>query len=154
MQDLTLTFMMSIGGWLPRELTACAGLTALRLRDCRSHEDATHQWELASDPPPHRLPVGVYLQTLQELHLVDCQFAAFPVAVSEATALRSLVCSNNAVRRLPTVPSTPFKADHAAVVLGCLPQLSQLRFRASDWDPEQRHSLPYMLPDACIDFAD
>ncbi len=57
------------------------------------------------------------------------------------------------MRRLSTVPSAPFKADQAAGVLGLLPQLSELRFRASDWNPEVQHSLPEMLPDVRISFA-
>ena len=51
------------------------------------------------------------------------------------------------------MPSAPFKADQAAGVLGLLPQLSELRFRASDWNPEVQHSLPEMLPDVRISFA-
>ena len=119
LQDLTLAYVMSVGGWLPRDLPSGTGLTALRLRDCRATADATYEGEPATDAPPHRLPVGVYLQTVQELHLVDCQFAAFPAAVSEATALLLLVCSNNAIRRLPTVPSAPFKADGPLLCWAC-----------------------------------
>ena len=142
LQDLTLACVTSKGGWLPRDLPACTGLTALRLRDCRADVDATPQGESAADTSPHKLRSSPYLRTLQELHLVDCQFAEFPKEVSEATALRSLVCTNNAARRLPSVPSVPFEAKAAAAeVLGCLPRLSELRLRASDWAAAEQHTV-------------
>ena len=157
-----MEYVTSICDWWPEHLPSCVGLTALRLRDCRSHEDVDEGFDATAedatdsnvDLDPHLLPSGPYLRTLQELHLVDCQFREFPKEVSEATALRSLVCTNNAARRLPLVPSAPFEAKDAAGVLGCLPRLSELRLKASDWAAAEQHSLPEMLPDIRISFVD
>jgi len=33
-QDLTLSYMDFVGEWLPSDVLSCAGLTALRLREC------------------------------------------------------------------------------------------------------------------------
>ncbi len=141
------------GDWLPRELSSCAGLTSLRLQDCHSSSNLptmSTQSHVALSQPPSRLPNGVYLRNLRQLYLVDCHFAAFPTAISGATALRLLMCTNRVVRRSASVPDTPFKAKTAAGVLASMEWLRELRLRASDWKPSERRSLGRLLPEVRI----
>ncbi len=151
-QDLTLTDVTSVGHWLPLELVSCAGLTALRLQRCSSSSwpPTSAASSAAYGFAYHRLPEGVYLQTLMALQLVDCQFAEFPRAISVATALHmySLTCTNKSgYWGLLAAPDAVFKATQAAEVLTCLPRLVELRLKARDWAAEEWSSLAGMLPD-------
>ena len=127
-QDLTLSDMTFAGAWLPSDVAACAGLTALRLRDCCSSDS------IPATPPATRLPTGNYLRHLRELCLVDFRFAEIPPVLSAAAGLRSLTCTNKAPRVSSALSACgKFRAEQAAEVLARLPRLGELRVAACDW---------------------